>query len=57
MLKEHEAYLSSDWWKTGDACQILAGYVLIPETEDKEALSRFTSIDSAEECPKSSLRD
>ena len=57
VLKEHEAYLRSDWWKIGDACQIFPGCVSIPETDDNEALSEFTRIDNSEECPKSNLRD
>ena len=57
MLKELEAYLRSGCWTIGDACQIFAGYVPIPEADDNEALSKFTSIDSAEECPKSSVGD
>ena len=57
MLKELEAYLRSDWWTIGDACQIFAGFVPIPETDDNEGLSKFISIVNAEECPKSNVRD
>ena len=57
VLKGHEANLRLDRWEIGDACQIFAGYVPIPEVDDNEALSKFTSIDSAEECPKSNVRD
>ena len=57
MLKELEAHLRSDWWTIGDACQIFAGYVPIPETDNNQALSKFLRIDSAEQCPKSNVRD
>ena len=57
MLKELEAYLRSDWWSIGDACQIFAGFVPIPETDDNDGLSKFISIFSAEVCPKSNVRD
>ena len=57
MLKELEAYLRSDWWTIGDACQIFAGFVPIPETDDNDGLSTFISIFSGEVCPKSSVRD
>ena len=57
MLKKLKAYLRSDWWAIGDACQIFAGFVPIPETDDNEGLSTFISIFSGEVCPKSNVRD
>ena len=57
MLKELEAYLRSDWWTIGDACQIFAGFVHIPETDDNDGLSKFISIFSAEVCPKRNVRE
>ena len=57
MLKKLEAYLRSDWWAIGDACQIFAGFAPIPETDDNEGLSTFISIFSGEVCPKSNVRD
>ena len=57
MLKELEAYLRADWWTIGDACQIFAGFVPKTETDDIKRRSKFISIFSAEECPKSSVED
>ena len=57
MLKELEAYLRSDWWTIGDACQIFAGFVPIPETDDNNGLSKIISIYSAEVFPKINVRD
>ena len=57
MLKELEAYLRSDWWTIGDACQIFAGFVPIPETGDNNGLSKIISIYSAEVFPKINVRD
>lgn len=56
MLKDLEAYLRSDWWAIGDACQICR-FVPLLETKDNDGLSNFISIFSAEVCPKSNVRD